>query len=658
MLMREWATATEIADMRLPEMPDTAQGVHYLIKQGQWNRPEWRNTHWRDREGRGGGREYRFSVLPPAPRAEWVKRFTTVDVAIDSARAEERSTSFSSEWRIFALRPDSQRQEAGRRKAILLQLAELERGGTKTMDAYNYVSAAHKVPPKTIRRWRDAVKAINPGDWLPFLAPNHTGRTARAECTPAAWDFFQAEYLRLEQPTLQQSYRVLKRAAVAQGWIIPSAATLERRIKTDLAPEHVILARQGERALKAMYPPQTRDRSVFVAGQAVNADGHKIDVFVRWPDGVIGRPIILAFQDLYSGMMLSWRCDRTENKELVRLAYGDVVDNFTIPDYAYLDNGRGFASKWITGGTKKRHRFKHEGDDLEGVMKTLGTEPIFVTPYSGQSKPIERAFRDWANNIAKDARFAGAYTGNNPMAKPENYGSKAIPLDDFLRVVAEGVVEHNERVGRDTRICQRRLSFRQAFDESFIDSQPHKLPEEMRRLWLMASEVITARKPDASLILHGNRFHADFLYQFMGQRVQVRFDPQNLHDDLFVYTMDGRFLGQAPCLEAVGFNDIAAAQQHARDRKTFMKVTKQALELQRRKKDVSGVAAILNDIPLTDAPVPETKVVRLFSGNAALALPVQAAPELLDEEDDAFTRSMRAWRSGNIGVDAIVGGED
>ncbi|WP_328809175.1 transposase domain-containing protein, partial [Profundibacterium mesophilum] len=69
----------------------------------------------------------------------------------------------------------------------------------------------------------------------------------------------------------------------------------------------------------------------------------------------------------------------------------------------------------------------------------MGIELHWATPGHGQAKPIERAFRDFADNIAKDPRFAGAYVGHKPDAKPENYGSTAIDIDRFVAVVGEGV---------------------------------------------------------------------------------------------------------------------------------------------------------------------------------------------------------------------------
>ena len=59
-----------------------------------------------------------------------------------------------------------------------------------------------------------------------------------------------------------------------------------------------------------------------------------------------------------------------------------------------------------------------------GILPLLGVRVHRTLPYSGQSKPIERAFRDFCDAIAKHPLLAGAYTGNSPSSQPANYGSR------------------------------------------------------------------------------------------------------------------------------------------------------------------------------------------------------------------------------------------
>ena len=504
----------------------------------------------------------------------------------------------------------------------------------------------------TLYRWREAVYGLDRGDWLPTLAPRHAGRQVSIECPAEAWEALKVDYLRLERPNFSDCCARLGKLAAAQGWTLPSATTLQRRM--DAIPVELrVLARDGVEALKRMYPAQERDRSHLHAVEAVNADGHKWDVFVKWPDGTVGRPMMCAIQDLYSGMILAWRVDRSANKEAVRLAIGDMVERYGIPSHCYLDNGRDFASKWITGKTPNRYRFTVKDEEPSGILPLLGVTVHWTTPYSGQSKPIERAFRDMAQNLAKHPRFAGAWCGNKPDAKPENYASKAVPLDVFIATIAEGIVEHNARPGRDTKVCGKRLSFADAFAASYAQAPIRKATVEQQRLWLLAAEQISVGRRDGAIEMSGNRFWADFLVGYRGQKVTVRFDPQALQEPLHVYRADGGYLGAAECVAAVGFDNVDAARLHSRARKGWMRAQAEMLAAERTM-SIEQLAALLPE-PATPAPLPEAKVVRPFLPSRG-SLAVQANPE---EEDDYdwLTKSNEALR-GQRGLHLVVNDGD
>src|SRR3546814_140018 len=229
-----------------------------------------------------------------------------------------------------------------------------------------------------------------------------------------------------------------------------------------------------------MLPAQERTVAELHALELVNIDGHKVDVFVKWPDGRIVRPIIIGIQDVYSRKFLSHRVSDTESVIPTRLAMADLFREFGIPKGCVLDNGRAFASKWITGGAKTRFRFKIKGEEPVGVLTGLGVRTHWTIPYRGQSKPIERAWRDFCDTIAKHPAFAGAYTGNKPDAKPENYGSPAVPLDLFRAVFAREIARHNARQGRRPEIAAGR-SLAAAFNASYARAPTGQAtPEPLR----------------------------------------------------------------------------------------------------------------------------------------------------------------------------------
>ena len=442
--------------------------------------------------------------------------------------------------------------------------------------------------------------------WPLAIAPKHLGGTAEAECDPAA----------------------------------------------------VTLAREGPEALARRRPAQIRERPQR-AMEAVNADGHEIDVFVRWPGAAKPvRPTLVAWQDIHSGKILSWRIDRTENADGYRLSFADLLRGYGIPQHVFVDNGRAIAAKGLTGGKANRYKFKVKRDDPVGLLTQLmGQENIhWTTPYHSQSKPIERAFRDLATDIAKDHRLRGAYTGNKPDAKPENYGSKAAPLEKFLEVMADGVKRHNARRGRRGLGLEGR-SFDEAFRESYEKHAagiPKPTEAQLSR-WLLGAKGIRAHKTSGAVELFGTRYWSERLSEKLAGRsaekrqVVVRFDPDRLGRPVTVETLDGKLIGKAEPQGAVKFIDTQAARGQARDQARLRRNAREQLEIHRRmgarEYDRLLGAADAEEKGAEEAPARSKVVAGVFGKEPARARPAPAAREM-GMADREFGPANRPCRSG------------
>jgi len=628
-----------------------------MAERENWARPEiqWRKTEnprglWRRRDAQGGGVEYHFSLLPAPARAKLAAQAQAPAAPDNDRKAVKERLARDLAWSQYEKASDTAKERAKKKLSAIQAVETLLLTGMSKDAAVRLIGAEQGFSAASYYGWEQRIAGVARDDRLAYLMDRYVGRVADSEaCTPAAWDFLLADYLRPEAKArpFEVCYRTMASVAKAKGWTIPSCRTMSRRLMKEVPMVVQVLKRDGVDALKRMFPAQERDRSMFHAMEAVNVDGHTFDVFVKWPDGSIGRPCLVGFQDLYSGMILSWRVDRSENKELVRLAIGDMVMNWGIPDMCWLDNGRAFASKWITGGVANRYRFKVKEEEPSGLLTDLGVQIHWTTPYHGQAKPIERAWRDFCQNIATDPRFAGAYTGNNPTAKPENYGSHAVPIDEFIKVLAWGVHEHNNRPKRESAVCGGKLSFRAAFEASYAQAPIRKATQQQYRLWLLAAEGVTARKVDGSVHIEGNRYWAEFLTQHRGDKLVVRFDPQDLHADVHLYSLSGAYLGAAQCVEAAGFADVEAARAHASARNAWVKAAKDMAKAEQRM-SVEEMAAMMPDAPEETAPSVPASIIRpVFGtvGNAAL----KADPQAYDEEQTLtdFGRAMERLRLVN-----------
>lgn len=611
---QEWWTAEEIAAAMLPDLPATKRGVNLLAERNDWR---GQAGFARRREGRGGGWEYSWQLFPHRCRR---KLLGDVAEPVMPERPERNEA-----WEWYEQLPASVQDKAKARLKIIQEVEALERQDGKFSAVHSF-ARLRGVSARTIWNWFAMIEGVRPDDRLAYLAPRHRASERRGgqpkDCDPEFLDLIKADFLRLEGPPFTDCYRRAVRIAAKRGLETLPERTMRRRLDASVSEATQILARKGVEALKRKYPTQVRDKTALGALEAVNGDFHKFDVFVAWPGPAgekpqILRPQMVAFQDIYSGRILAWRVDVSANSTAVLLCAGDMISSWGIPEHVLLDNGREFAAKAVTGGSSTRNRFKVREDDIPGLFTALGCDIHWATPYSGQSKPIERAFRDMCQSISKDPRFAGAWTGNRPDAKPENYGSKAVPLEKFLEVVAEGIEEHNTRQGRRSEVAWGR-SFAEVFDESYQRRAIRKATEAQRRLWLMGAEGGRTDKKTGAIWFQGNEFWDSWMGEIAGQRVVIRFDLAAFWDGIYVYAADGAYLGHAPVRQKVGFFDAEEAQAHARARRAWMNAEKATLEAH-RKMTALEIGQTLDELEPTAAPQVEAKVVRGNFGKALAA---------------------------------------
>lgn len=620
-----WFSAAELADLALPGLPRTKRKINedhaagWLLQVSTGGQPLAR-----PRQARGGGMEFHLDVLPAAARTELAKR----GVAIVAHMSDTPETRAQQLWRWYEGQNAKTKAEAIRRAGIVGQVDAFEAAGLTRSAAVASAAAHGKVGSSTLWAWLGLIDGVTPANRLPHLAPRRGGGGgAEAEIDPGAWQFMLSIYLRPEKPTWASCYRLLcEDYAPPRGLAVPHARTLWRKYEREVDPRLAVSLREGAEALRRMLPPQERTVRDLHALEAVNIDGHKFDVFVRFPPdaanprGRIGRVVMVAIQDLYSRKFLAWRIGASESAILTRLAFGDLFRDWGIPKHCVLDNGRAFASKWITGGAKTRFRFKVLDDEPLGLLTQLGIQTHWTFPFRGQSKPIERGFRDLASDIAKHPAMTGAYTGNRPDAKPENYGDAAIPLAEFEAHVAREIVKHNARLGRRTEMAAN-SSFDIAFAESYAAAPiARATPEQLRLALLMAERVATDRK-NGSIAIGGNRYWSYELQAFAGKKLTVRFDPEDLTADIHVYDREGGYIASAQLIEATGFFDLAAAKTSAKQFADLRRRVREAGRLQDLL-DAGDIAGLLsNRLPEPPAAI-ETKVTRIVQsrGRTAAAL--------------------------------------
>lgn len=616
---REWFTAAELADFRLPGLPHDKRAVNRHARDHRWTIQcdKAGNPLSRPRAGRGGGIEFHVSLLPGPARVELARK-------LGETLLIEAEDPTAAGWKWFDLQSDKVKAEAQRRAGIIAQIELLEQAGVLKNVAVQAVSIEHDIAESTVWNWRRLIKGVARQNRIVALAPRRKAGGREADIDDDLWRVFLSDYLRLEQPTLTSCYDRTRDIAEARGLPMPSERSIRRKLEREVDPQVLRLGRKGEENLRRSIPAQRRTVAHLHALEVVNIDGHKFDVFVKTGEGRVIRPIMVTIQDIFSRKILAWRIGGEESAVQTRLCFADLFQNWGIPKECVLDNGRAFASKWITGGANSRFRFKIKEEEPTGLLTGLGIHIHWATPYRGQSKPIERAFRDMCDRVAKHPEFHGAYVGNNPTAKPENYGSRAVGWDAFVARVDKEIARHNAKMNRRTETARGR-SFDEVFADSYATAPIGKASPEAMRWALLAGEQKRINKQTSEINLFGNRYWSPECARFHGQTVTVRFDPDNLLRDIHLYDQAGHYLCAAQQWGDVQFLDAAQAKATA----------KMAAEYRKRIRDGLEAEGLLTMPQLmtvqVDAPEPEKPEAQVFRpvrhrGQTAAALKPTQAP--------------------------------
>jgi putative transposase len=610
--VQEWFSAAELADLGgVGGLPATKPGVLKLVRREGWlgRCDETRGALSRKRHGRGGGVEFHVSLLPE-----------TAQVQLLAACEPKMRPDRDSMWARWDRLPGGLKAEAQQRLEIIERVEAYQKHGMGKAAAIEAVvsqaareaRAAGRPAPfqvSTLYGWLKHIDGVAHHDRVAYLVPDYQGRTTTADCTPDAWEFYKGDYLRQSKPAHAACYRRLQRAALDNGWTIPSAKTLQRRLEAEAPPAVQTYLRHGESALDHAFPYLQRSRAGVAPMQILNLDGHTWDVMVRWPNGTISRPHALAVQDIASSKILAIRHDLTLSHHLVRLALGDTFREFGLPEVVMADNGRENTAQAIAGGQHRLRWGKTPEEEPDGLLKILGVRLLPVTPYWGQAKPIERAFRDFAHDLAKGPEFEGAYTGHNTVSKPENHGSRAIPFEEFEHIVRREIAFYNAQLGR-RGIGKNGRSFDQVFAEGIGRRPAPRLTAEQLRLCLLASKPVSMDPQSGAVAVEGHRYWSPELGAVKRQKVIVRFDPERMELPAYVYSTTGRLLAEAPRMMAGTFDSASDGREHRKALRDYRRGQKLSADAVRRLSP-QDVAARLAGAPAPAAMPADEKVVAL-----------------------------------------------
>ncbi|HEH9814030.1 transposase domain-containing protein [Pasteurella multocida] len=654
--MKEWYAARELVG--LGGLPNHATNVTRQAKKENWE--------CRPQEGvKGGGFEYHLSSLPLETQKQLKLRSALAEVEAMWEKQKAKEPTLDLAKRLNEA-TDAAREKAKKKTEAVLQVQAMLDAKVNLLEALNVVAEQKSVSKGSLKNWYYKVCGNPVHEWQALLISG-SGKVAKphkkAFIELEAWDCFLADYLRPEEPDMRASYRRTQTMAAHYGWQMASFQTFKRRLAEEVPYEVILLKRKGANAVAKLVPALRRTVKDILAGEWINGDGYQHNVFVKWHTGEIVRPKTWFWQDVRTRKILGYRTSISENTDTIRHALMDVIYHYGIPDTVTLDNTRAAANKAMTGGLDNRYRFKHDELDPKGILPILGIDVHFTSILygegHGQAKPVERAFGRGGigEKVDKRPELSGFYTGKRVDLKPDNYngGKEGVDYHIFLQALAAGVEEYNNQLERDTEMCRGEMSFNQVWERDYLPTNIRQANTEQLRLLFLQAETVSIKKNGEFTLkaagkLYGltNVYWAESLIGITAKKVVVRFDPDDLHGDTYVYDINGNFLATAVCRDAKGFGDTEAAREQNRLYKQVVKRAKEgakalemleAHELASLQPQVSVPEPIENKVreSLMDTAI-RTQIVQ--DHNALRVVEMEEETEEVSEFEKAFQRGV------------------
>jgi putative transposase len=447
----------------------------------------------------------------------------------------------------------------------------------------------------TLARWHKLVKHLELKDWEPALTPGWKGGRKKVDFHPEVWDYITCQYMVESRPNAKYVYQRACAMAQKKGLEVPSyRIALARLNATDRGAK--TLMREGKTAFNNMFPSIKRDYSTVGLNEIWCSDGRKADIFCVWPDGHVGRPIVVGWIDVRSRFMLGWHVGKVESAEEVRLSFRNAVQcKNALPNEAYIDNGRGYASKTMTGGQATRNRFKVKVNEITGILTLTGVNAIWATPGHGQAKPIESFWNRISGGTDRRAEFVKAYCGNRPENRPEGSKPEAhpVPLAEYMAAFKEDIDAYNLRSHRgDSMDGKSPTQIYAELQETTISRAP---TQEQMQWCMLAAKPVTLNRKNFSLTINGSSYwHADLTTLDSTGPYTARYDADD--STAPVQLFDGeKFICNAALMGTPEFRSQTACKDYARADKVAKRAVK---DIEKSIKDKQKARKLSVETPL------------------------------------------------------------
>jgi len=362
--------------------------------------------------------------------------------------------------------------------------------------------------------------------------------------------------------------------------------------------------------------------------------------------------------DVRSRVLLGYALGVSLDSDLLQNAFLDALKTTDriIPHQVQPDSGMEGAAKAITGGAPWRWRGKVKDDEPIGLFPFLGIGVGWTNLAHGQSKPIERFFGTYSNRVETMPEFRGAYCGNSPEKRPEEWDDdKAVDVEVLEKFTEEQIAMYNRHPHRGDGMDGK--SPLQIYTE--LTKQPDFIAKRVSmpqlRICAYSLAPITIRKNATFTILGASYWSEGTARLISGKGYYARYNPRDLSDIVYVYR-GNKLLCEATKKELTSFNDKAAAKEIMRNKRKYVKSIKQtakALQEISASESREYLSKLSEEImpEAVDKEIeeilPKPQVIEIVKNNAAL-LDQKTAEELENEKLIKEAKQLREKESSGL----------
>jgi putative transposase len=627
-------TAKQLAG--LPDMPGTEQAVNRVAKRESWP--------YRQREGRGGGREYAASALPKATqKALQAQRDEEVGKAILStpeAGSALPCPALSLTLKEYDIR-DWQRTQRDARDGVCQAITRLMENGISMEKAYKLLLGqslaagpdSHEY--KMLERAKDArglKRAVGDIDF-PSLrsiqrwmeAGDLTPKARQKDMAVPAWaGDFLACYQSPQKPSVEQAYTEFCRHNPGER---PSIHQVRRFL--DKLPAIVReKGRMGPREIKNIKPFVRRTFEELWPNDVWSADGHTFDAEVSHPlHGRPFRPEITSIIDIGTRAIVGFSVGLAESTLATVDSLRHAITNHGVPAIFYVDNGSGFANELLeSAGT--------------GLLSRFGITVKHSLPYNSQARGvIERLHRSvWVPAAKTLPSYMGADMDRE--AKQLNYkltrtgdkdGVVRMPISwqNFIKLCEDAIEAYNQRPHSTLPKYVTADGKRRHYSPAEYWQHRAESLEGYEAIVIDADVAETLYRPRVErkvlrgeVNLFGNKYFAQCLDVMHAETVHVAYD---VHDAqaVWIYGEEGEFICKAEFNGNAKEYFAKSVIEMARDKRADGRMKRAEAALEEITAERNG-GNLLEAIPVNELPGMEIiakKVEEKVSTRMAVTIP-------------------------------------